>query len=66
MEYSSIVEEYTTKSKEGFIDDHERIELENKLSVAEKKKDEAKRAIEKIPSHSDVGTKNLCAQFKQY
>lgn len=55
MEYSAIVEEYTTKAKEGFIDDHERIELENKLSAAEKKKDEAKKAIEKLPSNSDVG-----------
>lgn len=55
MEYSSIVEEYSQKSKEGFIDDRERIELENKLSVAEKKKDEAKRAIEKLPSCPEVG-----------
>ncbi len=56
MEYSAVVEEYTTKKQDGFINDHERIELENKLSLAEKKKDEAKKAIEKLPSASSVTT----------
>ena len=55
MEYTAVVEEYTAKNESGFIDDHEKIELENKLSLAEKKKEEAKKAIERLPASPDVG-----------
>lgn len=55
MEYNAVVEEYAAKSETGFIDDHEKIELENKLSAAEKKKEDAKKAIERLPTISEVG-----------
>ena len=55
MEYSSIVEQYAEKSKTGFIDDHEKVDLENKLAAAEKKKEDAKKAIAKLPTSTDVG-----------
>ena len=58
-EYSAAVEEYENKTKEGFINDHERIELENKLLAAKEKMDEAKKVIEKLPSYSDVGNNPL-------
>ena len=49
------IEQYAEKNKTGFIDDHEKVDLENKLAAAEKKKEEAKKAIAKLPASTDVG-----------
>lgn len=48
-EYSSAVEELAQKTKTGFVDKKEKEALERKVAEAEQRKEEAKKAIARIP-----------------
>lgn len=48
-EYAAAVDELAAKKQAGFVDEKERATLERKVAEAEVKKNEAKKAIAKVP-----------------
>lgn len=53
-EYSAAVDELARKKRTGFVDEKEKETLERKVSEASAKKDEAKKAIARIPQAGSV------------
>lgn len=53
-EYTAIVNDYDTKKKSGFVSEREKVDLERRVLEAEQRKDEAIKALAKIPDDSNM------------